>query len=217
MAEQAAAAMLLLSNVRIVFPKLFVGQEEPFGGKGDPYYSASFLVEPNDPQIAAIKAEILRVARAKWGEKAEDNLKIAQAKDKLLIHDGVMKANKPYGDAYKGKLYVSARNNAKTNPPIPVYDNVTDPKTGEARVITSPTDAKAPYSGSFVNVYLNVFAYSNEGEGVAASIAGVQFHADGERLAGGVTAKAGAFKAVPPPAALAKTAAETGQGAKSLF
>ena len=211
-----ANPLLMLSNVRIVFPKLLKGQEEAFEGKGDPYYSASFLLSPDDKQIEAIKVAIREAAVAKYKDKADEMLKVFQVKDKLPIHDGAIKANKPYGGAFKGMLYVSARNNAKTNPAVAVYDNVQDPATGEARKITESTDPKFPYSGCYVNVFLNFFAYnSGGGEGVGASIAGVQFNADGERLAGGVTAKASDFKAVPPAAKA--EAAKSGKGASGLF
>jgi hypothetical protein len=214
--------LLYLQNLRIVFPKLLAGQEEVFKGKDgadkDPYYSASWLIDPTDPQVELVKAEIRRVAQKKYPQNWEEMLKVFQAKDKLPIHDGLLKANKPYGAAFKGMLYISARDNAAKKPPRAVYDNIVDPKTGHARVITSPTDPKFPYSGAFTNVYLSFFTYNQGGgEGIGASIAGVQFHADGERLAGGVTAQASAFKAAPPPAAVAQKAVATGQGAASLF
>lgn len=206
----------LLMNVRAVFPKYFKGQEEAFEGKGDPYYSGAFLISPTDPQVAKIKEEIVKAARVKLGEKAEAELKIYSAKDKLPIHSGDLKADKPYGAAYKGMLFVSGRNNAKTNPPIPVYDNEIDPTTKVARVIESAADPKAPYSGCYVNVYLNFFAYSQGGgQGIGCSIAGVQFHKDGERLSGGVSARAGDFEAIP--AATGETVAASGKGAAALF
>lgn len=216
MSTQQPQNLFLLKNVRAVFPKFFEGQAEAFEGKGDPYYSGSFLLEPTDPQVEALKQEIRRVAQAKHPTDWEERLKIYAMKDKLPLHDGAMKAGKTYGAAFKGKFYVSGRNNAKTNPPIPVYDNVIDPKTNEARVIKSSTDPRAPYSGCFVNVYLNIFAYNaGGGEGIGASIAGVQFHADGERLSGGATAKASDFVAIPPKAV--EQAAASGKGAASLF
>jgi len=209
-------SLFLLKNVRAVFPKYFKGQEEAFEGKGDPYYSGSFILPPDHPQLGELKTAIRDAAVAKLKDKADEALKLYQMKDKLPVHDGVLKASKPYGAAFKGNMYVSARNNAKTNPPIPVYDNVQDPTTGQARVITDQTDSRAPYSGCFVNVYLNFFAYNaGGGEGIGASIAGVQFHADGERLAGGVTAKASDFAAVPPAAKA--DAAKSGKGAAALF
>lgn len=206
----------LLNNVRVVFPKCFKDQAEAFDGKGDPYYSASFLLSPTDPQIAKVREEIVKAARRKLGEKADAQLKIFSAKDKLPIHDGELKAGKPYGSAYKGMLYISGRNNARTKPPIPVYDNIIDPATGFARVIESAADPKAPYSGSYVNVFLNFFHYNaGGGEGIGCSIAGVQFHKDGERLEGGSVAAADDFKALPGTETAKVTA--TGQGAAAMF
>jgi hypothetical protein len=123
-------------------------------------------------------------------------LKILAAKDKLCLHDGDLKADKPYGAAYKGMLYISARNNARTGPPPVVFDNVKDPNTGQARAITSANDEKAPYSGCYVNVILSLFGYQQGGgEGIGAQILGVQFTKDGERLAGGGVAAADDFEA----------------------
>jgi hypothetical protein len=203
-----------LNNVRITFPKLFEGQAEQFNNKGDAYYSASFLLSADHPDMPKLKAAIRAAATAKYGAKADDMLKEFQIKDKLPVHDGALKAAKPYGAAYKGLFYVSARNNAKTNPPVSVFDNVIDPATNAARSITSQADKHAPYSGCMVNAILNVFAYNRDGgQGVGASIVGVQFHADGERLAGGSVASADDFEAIVPPK---NEAAET-KGAASLF
>lgn len=203
-----------LNNVRITFPKLFKGQEEQFNNKGDAYYSASFLLEPNHPDLPKLKAAIQAAATAKYGAKAGDMLKEFQIKDKLPVHDGALKASKPYGAAYAGMMYVSARNNARTNPAPAVFDSVIDPATGRTRAIETPADSRAPYSGAYVNAIINVFAYNRDGgQGVGASIVGVQFAKDGERLAGGEVASPDDFDAiVPPQSEAAKT-----QGAASLF
>jgi hypothetical protein len=138
---------------------------------------------------------------------------VFEAKDKLCLHDGDLKADKPYGAAYKGMLYVSARINASKGQPPGVFDNVVDTATGMARLITSPNDPKAPWSGCYVNVILNVFAYdAGGGQGIGASFSGVQFHKDGERLAGGAVASASDFQAFPAP-----KAEMASEGAKSLF
>lgn len=215
--------LFLLKNVRITFPKLAEGDAEAFDGKGDAYYSASFILGADHPQMGEVKERIKQAAAAKFGDKAEDLLKVFAKKDKLPVHDGDLKSSKPYGAAYKDKLYISARNNARTNPPIPVFDNVKDPATGAARVISSKADAHFPYSGAYVNVYLNFFGYEQGGgQGIGASIGGVQWHADGERLSGGVTASASQFEAADAAeledfVKNMPTGTEPAKGAKSLF
>jgi hypothetical protein len=185
-----------LDNVRAVFPKYFRGQEEQFEGKGDAYWNGSWILPRDHPQLPALKAKIKEAIEAKWPGKAAEMMKLFLAKDKLCLHDGDLKASKPYGAAYKGMLFVSARNNAKNNPPPSVFDNVKDPETGQARLITSANDAHAPYSGCYVNVMLNIFGYDQGGgQGVGAQILGVQFREDGERLAGGGVAAADDFSA----------------------
>lgn len=192
-----------LKEVPIVFPKVLRGQEEAFNGKGDPYWSASFLITKGDANYNAMIAGIKAAAEKKWKDKAAATLKVCSAKDKLALHDGDMKAGKAYGAAYVGKFYVSARNNALKSPAPVVVDNVVDPTRLDAsgkpqlRHITAMNDPRAPYSGAIVNVVLDLFAYQNEGEGVAASITGIQFVRDGERLSGGGVLAADAFEAIP--------------------
>ena len=207
---------IILNNVRATFPKYFAGQEEAFEGKGDAYWSGSWLMPTDHPDLVLLKTAILAAAEAKWPNKGAGMLKVFMAKDKLALHDGDLKADKPYGAAYKGMLYVSARNNAAKGPAPLVVDNVIDPATGEARVISSPNDARAPYSGAYVNVKLALFGYeTGGGQGVGAQILGVQFHADGERLSGGGVAAATDFQAIP--AKTAELVVDSGDGAKSLF
>lgn len=200
---------ITLLNVRAVFPKYFKGQEEAFEGKGDPYWSGSFLLPKNHPQVEELKTLIRAASEAKFPGKGEAMLKVFQAKDKICLHDGDLKADKPYGAAYAGMLYVSARNNATKGPPPGVFDNIIDPKTGFARVIESANDPKAPWSGCYVNAILSVFGYAaGGGEGIGAQILGVQFAKDGDRLAGGGVSAASDFVAIPgTPAAIPGTAA----------
>jgi hypothetical protein len=212
---QANPLRVRLTNVRVTFPKLFEPEKFTPTDKDD-YYSASFLLTRDHPDLAALATTIRAAAVAKWRDKAEDTLMVAKAKDKLPIHDGDLKATKPYGAAYKGMFYVSARNNARTGAKPGVYDSVIDSTTGLARVILTANDKRAPYSGAYVDVLLDLFGYERDGGiGVGASIAGVQFKKDGDRLAGGAVAAADDFEAIPD--ATVAQAAVTGTGAKSLF
>jgi len=193
MTTQQNATRVRLENVRITFPRLFAGEAEQFEGKGDAYYSGNFLLSKDHPGLKALSDAIMAAAQKKWKDKAAEKVRNAKARDKLPVHSGELKADKPYGAAYAGMLYVSARNNASKNPPIPVYDNVIDPKTNAAKEL-SAADARI-YSGCYVNVLLDIFGYDQGGEGLGAAMAGVQFHADGERLSGVAPARADDFVA----------------------
>lgn len=184
------ANLVRINNVRITFPKLFPGQEDSFGGKGDPYFSASFIMPKDHPDLDKLEAAITEAAKQKWPQKFASHLKAARAKDKLPLHDGDLKADKPYGAAYAGNFYISARNNAKTSPAPTVVN-------AAAKKLDSANDPQAPYSGCYVNVFLSIYAYQNEGEGIGASIAGVQFASDGERLSGGAVVSPADFGALP--------------------
>ncbi len=212
-----------LKEVVAVFPKVLRGQEEAFQGKGDPYWSSSFLVNKGDANYNAMVAGIKAAAEKKWKDKAQATLKVCAAKDKLALHDGDMKAGKAYGAAYAGKFYVSARNNALKSPAPVVVDNVVDPTKVDSkgkpqlRHITAMNDPHAPYSGAIVNVVLDLFAYQNEGEGVAASITGIQFVRDGERLSGGGVLAPDAFEAIPEAAETAQATTGTAAGNPDPF
>jgi hypothetical protein len=78
-----------LSNVRLSFPQLF--EAKTVNGEGKPAFSASFLINPNDPQIKEINAAIDAVAKDKWGAKADANLKVMRTADKTCLHSGDMR------------------------------------------------------------------------------------------------------------------------------
>jgi hypothetical protein len=207
---------VVVRNVRITFPKLFSGQEEQFNNAGDPYWSASFLLDRDHPDLPALKAAIAEAAKEKWPQQADAMLKQFFAKDKLPVHDGDLKASKPYGAAYAGMLYISARNNAKSGEAPRVFAAELDPSTKERRKVTSANDAHAPYSGAFVDVKLNLFGYNQGGgQGVGASISGIAVRPGpdgkpfGERLSGGAPAAASDFEKIPElPASATKSAAD---------
>lgn len=215
MSNTQSPTRVKLNNVRITFPELFEPKEyKPGDGKGF-FYSASFILPRDHPGIPALRAAIQAAAVAKWQNKADEMLAVAKAKDKLPVHDGDLKANKPYGAAYKGMLYVSARNKVTPqNLPPRVFALEQDPATGLAREIKAIEGR--PHSGEYVNVILDIFGYvQGGGEGVGASIAGVQSLNHGERLAGGATASADDFDAVPVQQQ--EAAASSGKGAAALF
>ena len=77
---------LKLNNVRLAFPVLF--EAKTVNGEGKPAFSASFLIDPADPQVKALNQAIEQVANEKWGAKAAAILKQMRATDKVALHDG---------------------------------------------------------------------------------------------------------------------------------
>lgn len=156
-----------LTNVRLSFPELF--EAKTVNGEGAPAFSASFLLDPADPQIKTLNTTIEQVAAGKWGAKADAILKQLRAQDKTCLHNGDLKSY----DGYAGMLYVSARNGTR---PL-VLDANKSPLTKQ--------DGK-PYAGCYVNVLLDIWPQDNNfGKRINASLQGVQFLRDGDAFAGG--------------------------------
>lgn len=164
-----------LNGVRLSFPELF--HASTVNGEGNPAFSASFLIDPNDPQVARLNEAIDKIAREKWGAKADAILKQMRAGDKVCLHSGDLKAY----DGYAGMLYVSARNAAR---PL-VIDRDRSPLT--------EADGK-PYAGCYVNASIELWAQDNNyGKRINASLRGVQFVRDGDAFAGGGAASEDEF------------------------
>lgn len=165
-----------LNNVRLSFAQLF--EAKTVNGEGKPAFSASFLINPNDPQIAAINAAIEAVAQEKWGAKAESTLKVMRSADKTCLHSGDLKANY---DGFEGMLYISARNALR-----PLVLDV-----DKSSLVAE--DGK-PYSGCYVNASVELWPQDNNyGKRINATLMGVQFFKDGESFSGGGVASADDF------------------------
>lgn len=191
-------AKVQLKNVRLTFPQLFDAKQ--VNGQGDPKFSAAFLFAKDHPQLAELQAAVLEAATAKWGPKAGEVLKALKASDKICVHDGDAKSDY---DGYTGNYFVNASNKVR---PLVI---------GPAREPLVAADGK-PYSGSYVNAIVEIWPQDNQfGKRVNASLLGVQFVKDGERLAGGGVAAADDFEAIP--LAAGEKAAASGAGAASLF
>jgi len=161
---------LMLQNVRLAFPNLWVAQR--VNGEGEPAFSASLLLAPDHPAVAALNKAFEEVAKEKWGAKAAAVLKAMRATDKLCLHDGDTKSNY---DGFPGNMYVSAR--SKVRPTVIDRD----------RTPLNQEDGK-PYSGCYVNASIELWAQDNKfGKRINAQLRGVQFFADGDAFAGGST------------------------------
>lgn len=209
-----------LADVRLTFPNIFEAKQ--VNGQGDPKFSAAFIIRKDHPQLPAIKQAIADAALAKWGDAPTDApgpldaagnpttiklpkyqamLKSLAAADKLCLHDGDAKSEIP---GYAGNFFINASNKLR---PLVV--------DGQKQVLDAASGK--PYSGCYVNARIQFWGQDNQfGKRVNASLMGIQFLRDGERLSGGGVAAADDFEAVPGTAA-AGTAVPAAAGAAAMF
>jgi len=194
-------AKIRLEDVRLTFPQLF--EAKAVNGQGDPKFSASFLLGKDHKQIPELQKAILDAATDKWGAKAGEVLKALKASDKICVHDGDSKSEY---DGYAGNYFINASNKIR---PLVIDGN------------RSPLDSASgkPYSGCYVTAIVELWPQDNNfGRRVNASLLGVQFLRDGERLAGGGVAAADDFDAIPGTEADSGTpGAKEPASAASLF
>lgn len=191
---------LRIDDVRFNFAATLFTPKGSQDKPDDLKFSCVAIIRRDHLQLAAIKAAMLAAAESKWPGKGADMLKQLQAADRLCLHDGDAKADHP---GYKGNFYINASNTLR---PLVIGPN---------RENLAAQDGK-PYSGSYGNIIVEFWAQDNKfGKRVSASLLGAQHIKDGERLAGGGVASADDFEAVPQAAA--EAAANSGNGAASLF
>jgi hypothetical protein len=197
MSEAKHDNRVTLKDVRIAYAQgIFTARAAKPGDKEK--YGAAFLFPANHPAVKQLADATIRAAQTKWGDKAGDMLKQLKAADRLPVHNGDAKASSA---GYAGNLYVNAGNAIRPT----VVDGNRAPLTA--------SDGK-PYSGCFVNAIIEVWPQDNQhGKRINASLLGVQFVRDGEKLAGGSTATADDFEAIPG----ADGAATPASSADSLF
>lgn len=159
-----------ISNARLSFPDLFTPRA--FQPGQEPKYKATLLIPKGDPQCKVIEDAILAVATAKWGAKAASVIKgIRGNPNKFNFQDG---DTKDY-DGYAGMMALSASSKSR---PL-VIDRDKSP--------LSAADGK-PYAGCYVAASVEFFAYDNSGNGISATLKGVQFIKDGDAFGGGAPA-----------------------------
>lgn len=167
---------IMLTNVRLSFPDLFVARA--FNASTEPKFKATFLIDKNDSQIKVIEAAIREAAVAKFGAAKADAIikQIRNNPNKFCFQDG---DTKDY-DGYAGMMAISASN--KTRPTVIDRD----------KTPLDSSDGK-PYAGCYVNASVEFFGYDNSGNGISASLRGVQFVSDGDAFSGGGAAAVDEF------------------------
>lgn len=160
---------ITLQNVRGAFLNALF-EPQTVGGEGEPAYGGTWLMEPTHPAIAELDAAFEKVAKEKWGAKADAVMKELRLKDRLALHDGDTKAGY---DGFEGMKFVTTRSKVRPT----VVDRDRSPLTA--------ADGK-PYSGCFCNVIIELWAQDNQyGKRINAQLKGVQFVKDGDAFGGG--------------------------------
>lgn len=166
---------VVLKNVRLSFPDLFVAK--PFQTGDEPRFRASFLIPKGSALEKTVEDAIKQVAANKWGKGSEKILAgIRGNSNRFNWQDG---DHKEY-DGYEGMMALSANNKAR---PL-IIDRDKTPLTA--------ADGK-PYAGCYVNATVEFFAYEKPGNGISASLKGVQFVKDGDAFGGGAPASPDEF------------------------
>jgi len=160
---------MLLKNVRLSFPSLFVATS--FSADQAKKFGATFIIEKETAEHKKMLAEIERVATEKWGPKAMGTLQELSANNKVALRDGAAKASM---DGFGGDVVFF---NASSQKRPGVYDRDQTPLTAE--------DGR-PYAGCRVNAMVEVWAQDNQfGKRINVELRGVQFAADDEPFGGG--------------------------------
>ncbi len=202
-------ATVRLNNVRLSFAQgLFDAQAIEAGSI--PKFNCHFVFPSDHECLKKLQEAVVAAAQAKWPNSWQTVIKQLQSADRICVHDGALKADKPYGSAYGGNFFVAASNEIRPT----VVDCVAGPD-GRARPLTK-ADGK-PYSGCYVNAEVDIWPQDNKwGKRINATLMGVQFLRDGPRLAGSGVSSPSAFEAIPDAAA-PFGASEAPAGIASIF
>lgn len=152
---------ILVNKVRLSFPKLF--KKHAFKPADTPKFSAMFIIDKDNVDLAALKTAIRECMMDKWGKKPNGlkiGLRPGSEKDEL---DGFDDTNMFF--------------NANTEKRPGVYD--------ADRSVLTEEDSR-PYAGCYVNARITPWAQDNEfGKRINFELNGVQFDSDGESFGGG--------------------------------
>lgn len=162
--KKSANVQVILQGARLSFPSLF--EPKAFSPKQDAKYQATFLVDKGGAEHKKLSAAINEVIKEAWGSKPKDLLGIC-------LGDGAEKSKHEGYD--ETVVFVRASAPADRRPLL---------VDSQKRVQT--TDTGMFYPGCRVNAILTIWSQDNDfGKRVNASLDGVQFVRDDERLGRG--------------------------------
>lgn len=166
----------------VTFHSLF--EMDAFNEAALPAYKLELAIDPSDPDLTKLRAEVLKVAREKWGEAGEIGLKNGSIRSPFKKGDDMAtqrEANGAKGDAFKGKTVIRPstafdKNRVKNGPAgvrVKLHD-LSDVDYANQHLI---------YSGCYGQAAVTVSAYDTGAQkGVKLYLAAFQKHRDGDKL-----------------------------------
>lgn len=224
MAVKARSQDFKLENMRGSFLWLFKPQKNTDdNGNVVLKYNGTFLW-PKTVELTAVTADkqsmkvadiAVQVATEAWGANAVELIKSGVIKNPFLDGDGPQGVSKKTGqrhDGFAGHKFLRASANEDRPPKLYLGKLGADGKLVEAK------DPSSIYSGCYVHLVTNLFAWEHpkNGKGLSFGLNMVQFAKDGEKLGSGPADPDSFFEGVPGRSA-ATTAAASGVGAGALF
>lgn len=160
---------------RLSYPNLFTPRQA--NDQGKPKYGATLLVPKTDTATVQRIQDAIQAAVQDGIERRIFKGPIDPSATKyppLRDGDSLTDSGEPRGDEFAGHWFISAK--APGDKPRPaVVDANVQPIMSEAEI----------YPGCYVNMFVEFYPYDQSGnKGIAASLRGVQFVRDGERLGG---------------------------------
>lgn len=169
---------VFIRGARLSYPALDKPRASSFDASGaDPKYQATFLISPDNPAMAAIRAAIQKVAEAEFGAKA---MSVLQNPEKIPLRSGDAKENVP--DGYAGMWYITAKSK-----------NAPELRDANPRIIITGEQAirEKFVAGYYVNGFVDIYPYIVKNaagavlkSGIAASLVSVQFCRYADAFAG---------------------------------
>lgn len=163
-----------LINVRLAFANVF--EAKAHAGGGEPTFSAAFPIEPGSANAQTIAEAVGAVAVEKWKDKAKAIIDELKSKDRMCYRTyGLSKDGTVY-QGFEDMYSLSASNKVRPR----LFNKDKSPIVREDGIL---------YSGCFVNAIVDIWAQQNDfGRRINATLAGLQFVADGDRFGGGTVA-----------------------------
>lgn len=167
---ERASSVLITPVVRASYVNL--AKAKASMGSKDEKFSLNLIFEPED--AAAVYAEILKVAKAQFGDQAEALFASGGLSQPLKDGSKPNKKTLVVDPTTVGKWVISAKAAADKQPVCVASDGVT------------ALNPAGIYSGCYVRAQISIYTFSMpENQGVAVGVNYVQFVKDGEKLGGG--------------------------------